>query len=198
MSEKAKMRFIFYTVVSLSIALIISLIIGISFFLSLRLTGADSTPERYRFTSGMPEGKKNQVTLKTEDIMRNGQLCVNFSDIADKCSFTFVSDGSEMRFYLNNSHGDILTLKSSSSVAYLNSVPVRLSTEVYKINGKVYLPLDFVGHYINGITVKADSENATVNIEYSGAEKCFLNIKYPQPTMPIDGENWQDPKPISP
>ena len=118
MSKKAKARFIFFLVSSFALTLVISLIIGACFFISLHSTDKPKTVERYRLSFGYVDAKKTEKYVYSKDIMRNGEMCVNFSDVAEFCRFTIVGDQNKVKFYFNNSDGDILEITIGSNIAY--------------------------------------------------------------------------------
>lgn len=185
MSEKAKARFIFFLVASFALALVISLIIGACFFISLHSADRPKTVERYKLSFGYTDAKKTEKYVYSEDIMRNGEMCVNFSDIAEFCRFTTVGDQKNVKFYFNNSDSDILEITVGKNIAYVNKNPVNMPTSAYMIGDTLYLPVEFVLRYFEGISITRDDEKKTINIEYSDEIECSLRLKADSFNSPI-------------
>lgn len=186
MSKKAKARATFFLVASLSLALVISLVIGACFFTSLFKTEKTEQRSRYKLSIGLVDTKKTTVNVYSANIMRGGIMCTDFSRIADKCGYTMIVNGSEIRFYLNNDDSDILTLYLGKDTAYLNSNPVHLSVPIYKVGESIHLPIDFVANYFDGITVEVSEEKGTISIEYITPASCSLKLKYPKRLEALD------------
>ena len=186
MTKRAKVRLLFFCVASLSIALVISLVIGICFFVSLHKTEKTEEINRYKVHIGLVDTKKTTYNAYIRDVMRGGVLCTNFSQISDKCGYTMIVNGDEIRYYLNNEASDMLTLRNGDTRAYLNDNPVHMAVPMYKIGENIYLPLDFVANYFEGISVVVDSEKSEIVIEYNDPKTCSLRLKYPQVLDPVD------------
>lgn len=191
MSKKAKARFIFFLVSSFALALVISLIIGACFFISLHSADRPKTVERYKLYSGYTDAKKTEKYVYSEEIMRNGEMCVNFSDIAEFCRFTTVGDQKKVKFYFNNSDSDILEITVGQNIAYVNGNPVNMPTSAYMIGDSVYLPVEFVLRYFEGISITSDDEKKTMNVEYSDTLECSLRLKSHGYNSPVDPDTSQ-------
>lgn len=194
MSKKAKARFIFFLISSVALALVISLIIGICFFVSLFIHDKVEQIESYKQYLGYVDAKKTTKTVYSSNIIRNGVMCVNFSDIAEFSAFTVVGNGDEMMFYFNNDDGDLLVVNIGSNIAYANGNPINMPTSVYTLGDDIYIPVDFLSKYIDGVTFRADDEKRTIHIEFSDTAECALRLKYPSELEPIDPETWVDPR----
>lgn len=186
MSEKAKIRFWFFVASSLALALVISLVIGICFFTSLKKSKEPEAIARYRLSIGLADTGKSSMNVYRRNIVRNGVMCTDFSQISEKCGYTKIVNGNELRFYLNNNDDDVIVLENGKDVAYLNGVPIHLATPVYKIGDNVYLPIDVINNYFSGISVAVDDEKATIVIEYIDPPSCSLKIKYPSVCEALD------------
>jgi len=194
-SKKARARFIFFVFASFTLALIISIIYGACFFISLRTFKKDDTVERYKLYSGYVDASKTTKNVYSEDIIRGGVMCLDFSDIAEFCAFTVIGDGDDITFYFNNGDKDILEITVGQTVAYVNGNPISMPAAAYMIDDDIYLPVEFVSRYIDGVTFTSDDEKETIKIEYSDTAECSLRLKAPSSTPPIDPDTWTDPKP---
>ena len=193
MSEKAKVRFYFFIVASLSIALVISLVIGICFFTSLHKKEKVTSVSRYKLSIGLVDTAMKTSTVPAKNAVRNGVLCTSLSQIAESCGYTKMINGNEIRFYLNNNDGDVMILNVGSDVATLNANPVHLSTPVYKVGEEVYVPLNTIITYFDGINVTVDDEKATIIIEYIEPKKCSLKLKDPKACEALETDDvWRE------
>lgn len=191
MSEKAKARFIFFLVASFALALVISLIVGACFFISLHSADRPKTVERYKLYSGYTDAKKTEKYVYSKDIMRDGKMCVSFSDIAEFCRFTTVGDRKNVKFYFNNSDRDILEITVGTNIAYVNENPVNMPTSAYLIGDTLYLPVQFVLRYFEGISITSDDEKKAINVEYSDEVECSLRLKAHSFNMPVHPDTSQ-------
>ncbi len=186
MSQKAKVRFLFFVSASFAIALVISLVIGVCFFTALHKKDKATEISRYKLSIGLVDTKKSTMNVYTKNIVRDGIMCVNFSQISEKCGYTMLIDEDEIRFYLNNNDGDMMIVTMGEHRAYLNGVPVYLSVSPYKVGENIYLPIDFITTYFDGITIESDDEAKTITIEYIEPKKCSLKLKGVQNIEPLD------------
>ena len=193
MSKKAKARFIFFIVSSLILALTISLVIGACFSISLHSHEKEDTVDRYKLYSGYVDAKKTTKYVYRSDVVRGGVMCVDFSDIAEFCKFTVVGDGDEMTFYFNNRDNDVLEITVGQTVAYVNGNPINMPTAAYIIGDDIYLPVEFLSRYVDGVVFTSDDEKETMNIEYSDTVECSLRLKAPDALTQIDPDTWVDP-----
>ncbi len=196
-SKKAKARFIFFLISSFTIALVISLIIGACFFISLYSFEKTKTVDSYKLNSGYVDAKKTTKYVYSSDILRGGVMCVDFSDIAEFCAFTVVGDGDDIMFYFNNNDDDLLEITIGQNIAYVNRNPVNMPTSAYMVGDDIYLPFEFVSRFMEGVTLSVDEEKSTINLEYSDTVECSLKLKYPNALSPIDPETWVDPRSLA-
>lgn len=192
MSKKAKARAIFFMIASLSIALVLSIIIGTCFFVSLFKNEKVEQRNRYRLSIGLVDTKKASTNVYKANIVRGGVLCTDFTRIADRCGYTMIVNGNEMKFYLNNEQSDILTLYLGEDTAYINSNPVHLSVAVYKVSERIHLPIEFISNYFDGVTIDVNEEKGTISIEYINPTECSLRLKYPEGLEPLDKSDFPD------
>ncbi len=176
----------FFISASLAIALVISLVIGICFFTSLHKKDKVAEINRYKLSIGLVDTKKTTMNVYTKNIVRDGIMCVNFSQISEKCGYTMLVDENEIRFYLNNDDRDMLSLTIGEHRMYLNENPVYSVVAPYKVGENIYLPVGFVTTYFDGITIETDNEKKTITIEYIEPKRCFLKLKSPQTIEPLD------------
>ncbi len=192
MSKKAKARTLFFIIASLSIALVLSIIIGACFFVSLFKNEKVEQRNRYKLSIGLVDTKKASANVYKANIIRDDVMCTDFTRIADRCGYTMIVNGNEMKFYLNNSESDILTLYLGEDTAYINSNPVHLSVAVYKVSDRIHLPIEFISNYFEGITIEVNEEKGTISIEYIAPTDCSLKLKYPKNLEPLDADEFPD------
>lgn len=190
MSKKAKTRFYFFIVASFTIALVISLVIGSCFFISLHKKEKTTSVSRYKISIGLIDTKMTNMTVSAKYAVRDGVLCTSFSKIAEVCGYTKMINANEIRFYLNNDDGDMMVLNVGSDTAYLNGNPVHLATPSYKVGESIYVPVDFISTYFSGINITVNDEKATIVIEYIDPHKCALKLKYPTACPALDPSDF--------
>ena len=186
MSKKAKARFVFFLISSFTLALVISIVIGTCFFISLYSSEKTSTVNRYKLVSGYVDAKKTTKYVYSSDIMRGGTMCVDFSDIAEFCAFTVVGNGDDVMFYFNNSDNDLLEISIGQNIAYVNRNPINMRVPAYIIGEDIYLSVEFVTRFMEGINLIVDDQKRTINIEYSDSAEFSLRLKYPDALSPIE------------
>ena len=137
--------------------------------------------------------------VKDSDDFIDGVWYVNFSRIADVCSFPAGGDTGVIKYKITNPDGssDYLRLALDENAVYVNSE--RLCPGIVVRGDDIYLPADFVDKYINGINVEIDDNEKRIGIEVEG--EYSLKLKDALPNGKID-VNELDPgliesKPIS-
>jgi len=156
------------------------------FFLSLSMhSGAD----KRSFTYQIGENEKDAVTrkYKPDQLERNGVVYVDFSEISEMCGMAVTGDITEERFIVTEGDNDYVRFEIGTRYAVVNGVEIRLSSESYRINGRVFAPIDFVDTYLLGIGVSYDKDEKKVTVW----REC-----YPLPENAADGTE-PEPVPVS-
>ena len=107
------------------------------------------------------------------------------SDIAEFCRFTTVGDRDNVKFYFNNGDSDILEITVGTNVAYVNENPVNMPTSAYMVGDNIYLPVEFILRYFEGVSITSNDEEKTISIEYSDAVECSLRLKTDSFNLPV-------------
>lgn len=185
-SKKAKLRLIVYIVTSLLLSLAILLLITLVNLLLLF-----STPDKLRgdFTVTIDDTDEStkpyliqSVNVKT--LCRQGKWYVNFSEIADYYQIAVSGDRSNLRYIFRNDTDDIMTVDFEKNTVSFNGVSVACEIPDMNSNGYVFLPVDMINTFFEGLEISYDIEEKTFRIECE--EHCYLNVRNPETTPKID------------
>jgi hypothetical protein len=153
-------------------------------------------------------------TLKYRDRVRDGQLYLNFTEVAEYLGFVTTGDMSELRYLTKYSGGEEVLFAVGTSSVTVNGSMTRMPVPAYYEGGTLYVPLDFIKTYIKGISVGINEENGrlvlyrlyTLN---SKGEKIYEDITFtlkPQVpsehidenSLPVDIKLATEPKNVKP
>lgn len=112
--------------------------------------GYDSTSER----------KLRSLTYEFGDVGDAPVLYISFTELQKYCGFYESGDRREYRFILPSDRSEF-TVTDGSTKVDLNGNIIYMEAPAVVKGGSLYLPLSFIDHYIQGITV----ENAVVEVK---------------------------------
>ena len=165
-NSKTILRIIFFFLFS---ALLFGLLCGIGagyFLLATKLHGF-SLPETYTYRVGMDSTKIKSLKKYYYDVGELGntkELYVDFTALLNFCGFYESGDGEEFRYILP-SDNSWFTVTDGSTRVNLNGSIIYMNAPAIYSEGKMYLPLDFIDRYIEGITVTISTKQVTVTDE---------------------------------
>lgn len=172
-------RFAVYLVV---LALMLS-VTAIVFFIGLKKV--DKIDNR-DFTYILADEKKK--TLSYEQVVRDGIIYINFSEIAEKFGLAITGSYDSVRF-VSSDKNEYVRLFPESKTADINKNEIYLSGAPILDGKDVWIPLDFITRYIDGISVKYDEGERTVTVKrvsYGAADKAVtFTHKYAGPIKNI-------------
>lgn len=128
----------------------------------LSLTAAGPSPGEdvvYQLGESKSDDVYKVETLKYRDWVRDGQLYLNFTEIADYLGFVTTGDMSKLRYLTKYSGGEDVVFAVGSGSVTVNGSMTRMPVPSYYENGSLYVPLDFIKTYIRGIYVGINEEN---------------------------------------
>lgn len=135
-------------------------------------------------------------TLKIGQIADNQTVYVNFSALAEYCGFYVSGDSNRLRFILpaaDSSEPSQFSATADSNRVDLNGTTVHLSAPAVMSQGQLYLPLEFVDFYIEGISVVNDLEDENVFYLLCSSQAQFYLTASPHvPNEPIDRSALSD------
>lgn len=137
-----------------------------------------STPDSNESTVNFVEKYDGKTGVSTkvsgELAYRNGNLYVNFSNIAEGCSMSIISDAASAKFVLldggdtsdsaGTGHEEYAAFIKNSREVIVCGQDFRLSDIAIFSDGNVWVPADFVTDYMNGITLTEDKAGGNVYI----------------------------------
>lgn len=186
MSKKAKLRLVVYIVTSLLMSLAVMLIIT-----AVSLIILFSTPDKLRgdFTVTIDDTDDDTKPFLVKDIdvntlYRQGNWYVNFNDISDIYGFSVSGDRLHLRYIFRNETDDVMYVNFETDTLTLNGVSIVREIPDMDSNGCVYLPIDVLNTFFEGLEISYDSEEKIVLIECG--EYCFLNVRSQETTLKID------------
>lgn len=186
MSKKAKLRLIVYIVTSILLSLVTLLLIALVNLLLLF-----STPDKLKgdFTVTFDDMNENTEpylvqSINVKTLYRLGYWYVNFNDIADIYGFSVSGDRQNLRYVFRNEADDIMMVNFENNTVSLNGVQINCQTPEMTSDGSVFLPIDMLNTFFDGLDISLDIEERTIFIQCD--ENCFLNVRTPDTTPKID------------
>lgn len=145
------------------------------------------------------ENKKDTMykveTLEYGGRVRDGQIYLNFSDIADYLDFVTTGDLTQLRYLTKYTDGEEVVFDVGATSVTVNGNMTRMPAPSYYEGGALYVPLDFIKTYIRGISVGINEDNGRLVLyrEYTLStknEKVYgditFTLKQQKPTEHID------------
>ena len=145
------------------------------------------------------ENKKDTLykveTLEYGGRVRDGQIYLNFSDIADYLDFVTTGDLTQLRYLTKYTDGEEVVFDVGATSVTVNGNMTRMPAPSYYEGGALYVPLDFIKTYIRGISVGINEDNGRLVLyrEYTLStknEKVYgditFTLKQQKPTEHID------------
>lgn len=148
-------RSIVFIIAALILAVICTLVSALSVFLSIRLHGF-SFPDTYTMKVGMDSTKPNKLkshSYKIGTFHDKETVYVNFTILRTYCGFYESGDRQELRFILP-ADGSYFTVKDGSTQVDINGNLIHMDAPAVVSEGQLWLPLAFIDHYVEGITVE--------------------------------------------
>ena len=186
MSKKAKLRLAVYIVTSFLLSLAVLLLITV-----INLFLLFYTPDKIRgnFTVKVDDTNENikpylVQSVDAKSLYRQGSWYVNFNDIADVYGFSVSGDRLHLRYVLRNDADDIMTVDFENGSICLNDVPILSGAPIMDSQGQVYLPVDVINTYFEGIEISRDLDQKIILIVCE--DQCFVNVRIPETTPKID------------
>ncbi len=122
-------------------------------------------------------------SLSYENAVRDGRVYISFTDIAGMCEMAVTGSDSDMKYVIKGDGAEMIRFITDSRVVYVNGLETRLGSDSYRIDDELYVPVDFVSTYFNGIDITVDEKNHKVT-----ADRIITNLdengKLPKNTEP--------------
>lgn len=160
---------------------ILSLLFAGIFYLNLTSNDAESA-SRYSYTIG-----DKKYSLPYESAVRDGRVYINFNEIADLCGLAVTGTPEDMKFIVKGDDTETIRFVGDSRAVYVNGIETRLGSESYVSEGNIFVPLDFVSAYLEGIAIDLDENSNKVTVS-----RIITNLdekgKLPKGTEPVYSE----------
>ncbi|MBQ3182539.1 MAG: hypothetical protein IJB57_02615 [Clostridia bacterium] len=143
------------------------------FSMSLR-SGKGTQGKEYTLQLGadLPEDK-TEVAEKDKPVYmeipkscatRYGNLYIPVSALSDLCELTVTGTLSDLRYLPRESEGHSMRFIVDSDIAYVNGAKIRMISPSFIHEGKLYIPLDFMQKYSNGLSIETDEGNRKITV----------------------------------
>jgi len=186
MSKKAKLRLVVYIAASVLLTLFTLLLI-----LLVNVVLLLHTPDKLKGDFTVTFDDKNENTkpylvqsVNVNNLYRYGNWYVDFNEIVNIYGFSVSGDRSDLRYIFRNESDDIMCVDLENNTVKLNGVSVYCKLPELGSDGRVYLPIDIINTYFEGLDVTYDTDEKLLLI--SCDKSCYLNVRNPDTTPKID------------
>lgn len=138
---------------------IIGCLSAVVFYVNLTYSEAEDS-SRYSY---IIDGQRS--TLSYKNAVRDGRVYVSFTDVAKMCGLAVTGSDSDMKFVIKGDEAETIRFITDSREVYVNGIGTRLGSECYRINDELYVPVDFVSAYFNGLDVTVDESGHKVTVD---------------------------------
>lgn len=180
-----------FALLSVALALILLLVNFAVFFVildfhDLSAPFADKYFIRY-YTSDNRNTSQKSFSYAPDFILRDGNLYLDFSALADLCGFAVTGDADQRRYLPENGEGDYLTVNIGTTSVVVSGQPISLCAPSFlSAAGSLYLPCEFVDDYIDGISIEPDEKNKRlIRVFYDAEEGCTLILHQTEPCSEV-------------
>lgn len=189
MSKKSKRRglvrkrFTLFLVSVIVVTLSLVILLASSLFAFLKLPSIGIFDKKYTFKIAADNSKsRKSFSYDKKAVMRDGELCLNFSYLAKVCGFSVSGDSSELKYLLRNSTNDKILIVPGDANVDVCGTKVKMATPAYfSSSGDLFLPCSFVEKFFDGIAIEQDEKNDHLyNITYSSEGDFSLTVRSPQ------------------
>lgn len=129
------------------------------FYFNLTYSVAEDS-SRYTYVIG-----SEKSTLAYKNAVRDGRVYVSFTDVAMMCGLAVTGSDSDMKYVIKGDEAETIRFITDSRVVYVNGIETRLGADCYRIDDELYVPVDFVSAYFNGLNIKVDEGAHKVTVE---------------------------------
>ncbi len=113
------------------------------------------------------EDKPIYIDIPKNCATRYGNLYIPVSALSDMCELTVTGTYEDLRYLPRNNEGQSMRFVVDSDIAYVNGAKVRTISPSFIYDGKLYIPLDFMQKYSNGLAIEVDEGNRKIIISKS-------------------------------
>ncbi len=124
--------------------------------------GADIPKDADKNTAKAEE--PSYVEIPGNCATRFGNLYIPVSAFSDMCKLTVTGTQSDLRYLPRESEGHSMRFVVDSDIAYINGAKVRMISPSFIHEGKLYIPLDFLQKYSEGLTIETDDGNRKITV----------------------------------
>ncbi len=130
----------------------------VAFRISLSISNSPSQ-ENYTY---IINGEKRKLDSKIA--LKNGTLYLCGDDIASMCNLTVAGDEYEIKYISPDNGNETASFRINTRSAYVNKNEIRLSSETFKEDERLYIPLEFFENYMQGVKIVHNENERTVTV----------------------------------
>jgi hypothetical protein len=157
--------FIAYAVLFVLVFAAVSGVISLAFYINLTAT-EPSEYDGLKLKMCLEHEAKDlkAVTVDTEKYVKDGNLYVNMTAIAEKFDFIMTGDRNWLRFITNEKTGESACFEVGTPFVEINGTEVRLNGNSQKYEDSLFVPVEFFYEYVNGIEISLDEEKNVLSV----------------------------------
>nr|MBQ4317534.1 hypothetical protein [Clostridia bacterium] len=118
----------------------------------------------------------------------NGVHYISFSRIAELYNYITTGDEDVVSFLSDIDAAQKVSFHVGSGYYEINGVPCRMASPAYRIDDEIYVPAEFIGDCMTGMTVECSAENRTIKLTRENDSKLDSFIT-PQFSLHTDAPN---------
>ena len=104
------------------------------------------------------------ISVDTEKYVRDGNLYVNMTAIAEEFGFIMTGDRNWLRFITNEKTGESVCFEVGTPFAEINGTEIRMNGNSEKYEDSLFIPVEFFYEYVNGIEISHDEEKNVLSV----------------------------------
>lgn len=129
--------------------------------------------------------------LSYDSVVTNGEMYLNFSEIAKEFSFSVTGDADAWKFIARDDYTEYAVFSPDSSEVTINGEKTRLSAPTFVKKQNLYVPMSFISDYMSGLVLTYDEKTHTITLKADtgdSAEEIGFRLKDSSPLDPIQEE----------
>ncbi len=104
------------------------------------------------------------IPLSKEVATRDGTVYLPMSALSEMCNLTVTGTDKDLRYIPRDSDSQSVEFIIGTNIVYVNGVVARTSAPTFTAEGKLYVPVDFISRYADGLTLEVDEVQHKVTV----------------------------------
>jgi len=155
-------------------SLALTLIFLLLYVLIMALMIFSGTKKKYdcTYTIGRYEENIIEHTYDEEYVIPNDVPYVNVDDLIDYCGFSVSGDASQIKIIITGKDSSYVSFTKGDSNIYINGTRYRMNEPVIKRGDSMWIPIEFLNKYVNGVTATYDYEEHSLLVCKDYTDEC--------------------------